>query len=105
MSKSAEKLVDDIARLALGAVDAAQGMKGEAGQMVRRQLEKALGELDLVSREEFDVLRDMVTALRADNAALLARLDEAGQAKTVKKPAAAKPSTRTTAKRKKKTAN
>jgi BMFP domain-containing protein YqiC len=59
---------DDLARLMTGAMGMAQGMSEEAKGFMRAQADRFVAEMDLVGREEFD-------ALKAENAALKARLE------------------------------
>lgn len=75
------RLFDDLARLVTDAAGAAQGVRREAETVVKAQAERLIRDLDIASREELDVLRDLVTALRAQNEALAARVSalEAGR--------------------------
>jgi BMFP domain-containing protein YqiC len=68
------RLFDDLARLMTDAAGAAQGVRREAETVVRAQLERVVRDLDIASREELDVLRDLVTQLQAQNEALSARV-------------------------------
>lgn len=68
------RLFDDLARLMTDAAGAAQGVRREAETVVRAQAERLIRDLDVASREELDVLRDLVTSLRAQNEALTARV-------------------------------
>jgi BMFP domain-containing protein YqiC len=68
------RLFDDLARLMTDAAGAAQGVRREAETVVKAQLERVVRDLDIASREELDVLRDLVTALQAQNEALTARV-------------------------------
>jgi BMFP domain-containing protein YqiC len=75
------RLFDDLARLASGAVGALQGVKGELDGLVRRELERVLNGMELVSRDEFEAVKAMAAAARLENerlseqiAALEARL-------------------------------
>jgi BMFP domain-containing protein YqiC len=68
------RLFDDLARLMTDAAGAAQGVRREAETVVKAQMERVVRDLDIASREELDVLRDLVTTLQAQNAALEARL-------------------------------
>src|SRR3546814_12215820 len=61
------RLLDDLARLATGAMGALQGAKGEVEQAVRQRLERALADMDLVSREEFETVKAMAAAAREEN--------------------------------------
>lgn len=68
------RLFDDLARLMTDAAGAAQGVRREAETVVRAQAERLIRDLDVASREELDVLRDLVTTLRTQNEALSARV-------------------------------
>ena len=68
------RLFDDLARLMTDAAGAAQGVRREAETVARAQLERVIRDLDIASREELDVLRDLVTSLQAQNASLTARV-------------------------------
>jgi BMFP domain-containing protein YqiC len=68
------RLFDDLARVASGAVGVLAGVRTEVEQIVRAQMERVLAKLDLVSREEFEVVRAMAAKAREENALLAARL-------------------------------
>ena len=68
------RFFDDLARMASGAVGTLQGMKTEWDAMVRRELERLLGGMELVTREEFEVVKAMAAAARQENERLAARL-------------------------------
>ncbi len=68
------RLFDDLARLMTDAAGAAQGVRREAETVVRAQAERLIRDLDVASREELDVLRDLVTSMRTQNEALAARV-------------------------------
>ncbi|MEX0695221.1 MAG: accessory factor UbiK family protein [Rhodospirillales bacterium] len=88
------KLFDDLARVANGAVSTVMGMKDEIDAMVRQKLERFLSDADLVKREEFDAVKAMAAKARAENEKLAARIAtlEADAAKPTraKKPASPK---------------
>ncbi len=69
------RLLDDFARLMTDAAGAAQGVRREAETLMRAQAERFMRDMDVASREEVEVLRDLVTALRSQNDALTARVD------------------------------
>lgn len=74
------RLLDDLARVASGAMGAASGLKDEVEAIVRRQLERILASMDLVSRDEFDAVKEMAAKARAEQEALserVARLEAA----------------------------
>lgn len=58
------KLLDDLARLAAGAVGALSGIKGEVEAQFRQQFERILSQMNLVSRDEFEAVRAMAQKAR-----------------------------------------
>lgn len=92
------KFLDDLARVASGAVGVAAGMREEVEARLRDQFERVLGHMDLVTREEFEAVRAMAIKAREEQERLGERLAalEKRQAGTAKaragtgKPAAAK---------------
>lgn len=68
------RLLDDLSRIATGALGALHGVKGEVEQAFRQRLEKALAEADLVTREEFEAVKAMAEAAREENIRLAERL-------------------------------
>lgn len=75
MSDMKNKLMDDLSGVVSGLGIAAQGAREEIEQAVRGRMDALLAEKGLVTREEFEVVRDMVVAAREENAALRAELD------------------------------
>lgn len=57
-------LFEDLARMAGGAAQVAAGMKNEMEGLVRRLIEKKMNRLNLVPREEFELVRDMAHKAR-----------------------------------------
>jgi|GEM_PF-510830 len=74
MTQTSNRFFDEIGRLMNDAAGAAQGVKREVDTLVRNQAERILRDLDLVKREEFDVVRDMARLAREENEALKARI-------------------------------
>ncbi|MCF8467497.1 MAG: accessory factor UbiK family protein [Sneathiella sp.] len=68
------RLFDDLARLATGALGTAQGVKAEWENLFHQRLERFIGEMDLVPREEFDAVKAMAVLAREENEALKTRL-------------------------------
>jgi BMFP domain-containing protein YqiC len=92
MSSAPNRLLDDVARLMTDAAGAAQGLRREAETVVKSQIERLLRDMDMVSREEFDAMREMVLIAREENdklsariAALESRLDAAAPAEPAAK--------------------
>ncbi len=68
------RLLDDLARLASGALGSLSGLKAELDALVRQRLERLLAEMELVSRDEFDAVKAMAANARAAQEALEARV-------------------------------
>lgn len=72
--QSPNRLFDDVARLFTDAAGAAQGVRREAETLIKGQAERLIRDMDVATREEVDVLRDLVAVLRSQNDALHARV-------------------------------
>lgn len=72
---SQNKFFDDMSRMMTNAMGVAQGAKSEAENAFNSWIDRWLAERDLVTREEFDAVRDMAIKARTENAELKARLD------------------------------
>ncbi len=81
------RLLDDLARVATGALGVAAGMRGEIEARLRDQFERILARMDLVSREEFDAVKAMAGKARAEQERLLERLSALEAQIAAKKPA------------------
>jgi BMFP domain-containing protein YqiC len=68
------RILDDLARLVTDAAGVAQGVRREAETLARAQLDRLISGMDLVSREEFEVVRDMAAMARDENEALEKRI-------------------------------
>jgi len=68
------RLLDDLARVATGALGVAAGMRGEIEARLRDQFERILARMDLVTREEFDAVKAMAAKARAEQERLEDRL-------------------------------
>ena len=76
MSSNNSRLFDEMAKFMSNAAGAAQGLRKEIDQMVQTQVERVLNNLNVVRREDFEVVRDMAEKARTENMALAARLAE-----------------------------
>jgi hypothetical protein len=76
MTQTSNKLFDEMARLMGDAASVAQGVRREAETVFRTQMERFVADMDLVKREEFDVVKEMVSKARAENEDLKARIAE-----------------------------
>jgi len=71
---SANRFLDDVAKLVTDAAGAAQGVRREVETAARSQVERLLRDMDVATREEVEVLREMVIALREENKRLANRI-------------------------------
>ena len=69
------RLFDDMSRLMSNAMGVAQGAREEADNAAKAWFDRLLASRDLVTREEFEAVRDMAIKARTENAELRARLD------------------------------
>jgi BMFP domain-containing protein YqiC len=76
MTTTSSRFFDELAKLMTNATGAAQGMRREMDSLVQSQVERVLGNLQLVKREEFDVVREMAQKARAENESLAKRIAE-----------------------------
>jgi len=68
------KMMDDISQLMTNAMGVAQGAREEAETAMKSMLDRWLAERDLVTREEFEAVREMARKAREENTALEARI-------------------------------
>ena len=74
MTQTSNRLLDEFAKLMTDALGVAQGVRREAETVVRGQAERFLAGMDLISREEFEAVREMAARARDENEALRARV-------------------------------
>ncbi|MCS6781116.1 MAG: accessory factor UbiK family protein [Geminicoccaceae bacterium] len=68
------RLFDDLARVASGAINTLSGIKDEIETRIRERFERLANDMDLVNREEFDAVRAMAAKARAEQERLQAEL-------------------------------
>ena len=68
------RLFDDVAKLATSAAGVVQGAGREAELLLRQRLERILDRMDLVARDEFDVVKEMASKARLENEWLVERV-------------------------------
>jgi len=74
MVQTTGRLYDEFARLMNDAAGVAQGVRREFDTVLRTQAERILRDLDVVHREEFEVVKEMARLAREENEALKARI-------------------------------
>jgi len=67
-------LIDDFGRVANGALGALSGLRGEIEARVRQHVERLVGSLDMVTREEFEVVSALARKARVEQEALEERV-------------------------------
>jgi len=78
MTQTNNRLLDEFAKLATDAAAVAQGMRREVETAVRSQAERFLADMDVVSREDHELVKDLASRARLENDVLrdqVARLD------------------------------
>ncbi len=90
MTQTQNRVLDEIAKLFTNAAGAAQGVRQEVETVIRSQAERLVADLDLVPREEFEVVRAMAALAREENEALKARVEALEAALAAKKSRPAK---------------
>ncbi|MCC7427342.1 MAG: accessory factor UbiK family protein [Alphaproteobacteria bacterium] len=71
-----DRLRDDMAGVAGGALSALAGLRRELAAMVQARVDACVARLQLVPREEFEAVREMAARARAEQEKLAARLAE-----------------------------
>lgn len=74
MTQTTNKLFDDFAKLMTEAAGAAEGVRRETETVIRGQAEKFLRDMNVVTREDFEAVREMAQKARQENEALASRI-------------------------------
>ncbi len=74
MPQTRGRIFDEFANLMTNAAGVANGVKREAETAVRAQVERILASMNVVTREEFEAVREMAALARDENDALRRRL-------------------------------
>ena len=94
------RFLEDLARVANGAVGALSGVRDEIETLVRQRIERFLADMDLVTREEFEAVKAVAAKARGEQEALEERVAALEtQVAALKRPAARR-TRNTTTKRK-----
>jgi len=71
---AAPRILDDLAKTATGAVGVLQSARQEVEALARARLERLLDKMELVTRDEFEAVKEMAAKARAENEKLAARI-------------------------------
>ncbi len=66
------RILNDLGKLATGAAGIFQSLREEVETVVRQRLERAIADLDVVTREEFEAVKEVAARARQDSEALAA---------------------------------
>ena len=84
--QSQNKFFDDAAKVLGGTASALIGLRREFEALIQQKFERFLESMDLVTRDEFESVRQMAVKARSEQEALIARL-ELLEKRSVGKPA------------------
>ena len=82
MVQTTNRFFDEMARLMNDATGVAQGVRREVDTLFKAQAERILRDLDVVTREEFEAVKEMARLAREENEALKARIAALEAART-----------------------
>ena len=68
------RILDDLAKVAAGAMGGVAGVRQEVESRLRQQFERILANMEVVSREQFEVVKAMAAKARMEQESLAARL-------------------------------
>jgi BMFP domain-containing protein YqiC len=68
------RLFDDIAKLATNAIGAATAVRQEVEARVKAQLEKLIVDMNLVTRDDYEAVKEMAAKARAEQEVLAERV-------------------------------
>jgi len=76
MAQTSNRFLDEMARLMNDAAGVADGVRREVSTLVQSQMERVLRDMDVVTREEHEAVKEMAAKARDENERLAARLAE-----------------------------
>ena len=89
MADSSNRIFDDLGRLMNEAASMADGVRREAETAFKGQMERFINDLELVKREDFEALRDLVSVQGEEIEALKREIErlKGGSAEAAPRPA------------------
>ncbi len=99
MFKQDPRILDDLAKVAGGAINVLSGVRQQIESEVKARVEEIAARMELVPREDVDRLEAMIAKLQSDNEEMKSRLDKLEGKKKATKTKTTK--TKKTAKKKK----
>lgn len=89
MTQTTSRFFDEFAKLMTDAAGAAQGLRQDAETFFRSQAERAMRELDVVQREEFEAVKAMAAKALEENERLAKRVEALEAAAGITPPSTA----------------
>jgi BMFP domain-containing protein YqiC len=74
MMQTENRLFDDLARMANGAINTLSGVREEIESRLRERVERWLVDMDMVPREEFEAIKELAQRARAEQEDLSAKV-------------------------------
>jgi BMFP domain-containing protein YqiC len=74
MMQTENRLFDDLARMANGAINTLSGVREEIESRLRERVERWLADMDMVPREEFEAIKELAQRARAEQEDLSAKV-------------------------------
>jgi BMFP domain-containing protein YqiC len=74
MTQTSSRIFDEMARLMNDAAGVAQGVRREFDTLFKTQAERILRDLDVITREEFEAVKEMAKIAREENEELKERV-------------------------------
>ncbi len=74
--KNKNQFLDDVAKVAGGALSAIGGLKEEIENLVKQRVEKFINRQNLVTREEFDVVKEMLSNIQKEQVLIKKKFKE-----------------------------
>jgi BMFP domain-containing protein YqiC len=74
MRETGSRMFDDFSRLMTDAAEVAHGVRREAETLLKGQVERLIDAMHLVTREEFEAVKEMAAKAREENDRLAQRI-------------------------------
>ena len=73
--ESRSRFLDDLAKIASSTASTIAGMKDEAENLIKQRVEALMNDMNLVTREEFEVMNAMLRKARLEQEKLIKRIE------------------------------
>ena len=73
--ESRSRFLDDLAKIASSTASTIAGMKDEAENLIKQRVEALMNDMNLVTREEFEVMNAMLRKARLEQEKLIKRVE------------------------------